>query len=145
MAHETLIHRVDAELAAGDRTPMDPELSADGVDEALRVMYGGAHDWSVFHPDEGRTLRLAASDTGDSWWVSLGRVTGGRPGGTEVDEPDIAIAPVDPGGAAAATVTGTAADLDCWLWHRPAVAEPQRDGDHGVVTAFEAVIAQGVQ
>src|SRR5205823_7007051 len=39
-AHEALIHRVDAELTAGRRTPMDPGLSADGVDEALRVMYG---------------------------------------------------------------------------------------------------------
>ena len=29
-AHEALIHRVDAELTAGRRTPMDPGLSADG-------------------------------------------------------------------------------------------------------------------
>src|SRR5258706_6659118 len=40
-AHEALIHRIDAELVGGRRTPMDPALSADGVDEALRIMYGG--------------------------------------------------------------------------------------------------------
>ena len=37
-AQEALIHRLDAELTAGSRTPMDPDLSADGIDEALRVM-----------------------------------------------------------------------------------------------------------
>ena len=39
MAHETAMHRVDAELAAG-RTPaaIDPELAADGIDEFLDHM-----------------------------------------------------------------------------------------------------------
>jgi len=38
-AHEVLIHRLDAELTAGvDASAMDPRLSADGVDELLRVM-----------------------------------------------------------------------------------------------------------
>lgn len=32
-AHEALIHRIDAELTAGDRTPMDPDLRTDGVEE----------------------------------------------------------------------------------------------------------------
>ncbi len=34
-AHEALVHRLDAELTVGDRTPLDPRLAADGVDEAL--------------------------------------------------------------------------------------------------------------
>lgn len=40
-AHEALIHRLDAELAAGQVTPLPVDLAADGVDEALDVMYGG--------------------------------------------------------------------------------------------------------
>src|SRR4051794_21750831 len=40
-AHEALIHRVDAECTVGDRTPLDPALATDGVDEALRIMFGG--------------------------------------------------------------------------------------------------------
>lgn len=143
MAHEALVHRVDAELAAGDRTPMDPALSADGVDEALRVMYGGSDDRSSFRPDPGRTLRLAASDTGDSWLVTLGR-TSGAPGGSDADEPDLGVAASDDGAPAAATLTATAADLDCWLWHRPPLAEVERVGDASVVADFEAVIAAGV-
>jgi hypothetical protein len=35
MAHETVIHRIDAELAAGSVTPIDEELALDGVDEVL--------------------------------------------------------------------------------------------------------------
>jgi hypothetical protein len=34
-AHEALIHRLDAELTMGERTPMDADINADGVDEAL--------------------------------------------------------------------------------------------------------------
>lgn len=34
-AHETTMHRVDAEQAAGQVSPIDPALAADGVDELL--------------------------------------------------------------------------------------------------------------
>lgn len=44
-ALEALVHRLDAELTAGVRTPMDPQLCTDGVDEALRVMFGGCPPW----------------------------------------------------------------------------------------------------
>lgn len=37
-AIETLVHRVDAERAAGIETPVDPRLAADGIDEALDVI-----------------------------------------------------------------------------------------------------------
>jgi hypothetical protein len=78
-AHEALIHRIDAEVTAGDRTPMDPVLSADGVDEALRVMYSGVPDWGSFEPDPARTLRIQAADTGDSSVASPGRTQTGSP------------------------------------------------------------------
>jgi uncharacterized protein (TIGR03083 family) len=35
MAHETMIHRFDAELASHERTSFDPDLALDGVDEIL--------------------------------------------------------------------------------------------------------------
>lgn len=144
-AHEALVHRLDAELTAGDRTPLDPALSADGVDEALRVMYGGQPPSVTFTAQPGGTLRLRATDTGHSWLVTLGRSTGPDPDGAQQDEPDIRTAAQDPGGAAAATVSGTAEDLDCWLWHRPTAGELERAGDEAVVAGFERVIAGGVQ
>jgi uncharacterized protein (TIGR03083 family) len=143
-AHEALIHRVDAELTADRRTPLDPRLSADGVDEALRVMYGGVPTWGTFTPDRPQTVRLLAADTGDSWFVTLGRFTGTSPDGTSYDEPDIRADDTDPGADAAAEVSGGAADLDCWLWHRPPIAAVERSGDLQVLSRFGSAIAPGI-
>jgi uncharacterized protein (TIGR03083 family) len=144
-AHEALIHRVDAELTAGDRTPMDPGLSADGVDEALRVMYGGAPGWGTFTPEPGSTVRLATSDTGDAWLVTVGWFTGTDPAdGTRYDQADIRSAGSDPGEPAAAEVRATAADLDCWLWHRPAFTPVTSSGDQEVLGRFTSAIAPGI-
>src|SRR5215831_1362882 len=145
-AHEALIHRIDAELTADRRTPLDPPLSADGVDEALRVMYGGLPGWGTFTPDQDApALRLRATDTGDSWLVTFGRFTGTDPGdGTSYDEPGIRAADRDPGTPAAAEMAGRAADLDCWLWHRPPVTPVEASGDARVLSRFEATIAPGI-
>jgi uncharacterized protein (TIGR03083 family) len=146
-AHEALIHRVDAEVTAGARTPMDPALSADGVDEVLRVMYGGAPPWGDFTPDASKTIRFVASDQGGrSWLATLGRFTGTAPdgGSTYDDEPDMRIAASDPGLPAAATITGAAADLDCELWHRPPVGPVERTGDEAVLAELDATVAAGI-
>ncbi|MDX6365405.1 MAG: hypothetical protein QOK30_481 [Nocardioidaceae bacterium] len=146
-AHEALIHRVDAEVTAGARTPMDPALSADGVDEVLRVMYGGAPPWGDFTADASKTVRFVAADqAGRSWLATLGRFTGTSPddGHTCDDEPDLRVAASDPGLPAAVTVTGAAADLDCELWHRPPVGPVERTGDEAVLAELDATIAAGI-
>lgn len=148
-AHEALIHRLDAELTAGERTPMDADLSADGIDEILRVMYGGAPSWSRFTPDPTQTLRIRTTDTGQSWLLTLGQLTGTDDGGTTHDEPDLRVAESDTGWSdtgktAAATVSGTAADIDCWLCHRPPTGEIERTGDPQVLQHFDQTIAPGI-
>jgi uncharacterized protein (TIGR03083 family) len=145
-AHEALIHRVDAELTAGRRTGMDARLSADGVDEALRVMYGGeVPDWGTFTPAGPQTVRLHATDTGDSWLVTPGRFTGTDPGDhVSYDQPCVQAASRDTGGPAEAHITGSAADLDCWLWHRPPVGQVDRSGDDRLLGRFDASIASGI-
>jgi uncharacterized protein (TIGR03083 family) len=144
-AHEALIHRLDAELTAGNRTDLDPALAADGVDEVLRVVYGGHPGWGRFSPEEGATIRLRTPDTGDSWLVNLGRFVGHDPRSDEdVDEPDIGIARSDAGEPAAATLSATAADLDCWLWHRPPVGEVTREGRADVLGRFEQIVSADI-
>lgn len=144
-AHEALIHRIDAEIIAGNRTPMDPRLSADGVDEVLRVMYSGVPECGSFALDESRTLRIQATDTGDSWLITLGRFTGTDPDdGTSYDESDFHVADSDSGDPASALISGSAADLDCWLWHRPLAAPTGETGNGGVLAEFEAAIAPGI-
>ena len=143
-AHEALIHRVDAELTAGNRTPIDPLLGADGVDEAVRVMYSGLPDWGTFTADHARTVRVRAADTGDTWLVTLGRFTGTDTAGTSYDDPDIQPAAADSGQPAGAEISGSAADLDCWLWHRPPLGPVERTGDPEVLRGFQEAIAPGI-
>jgi uncharacterized protein (TIGR03083 family) len=145
-AHEALIHRLDAELTAGTRSPMDPRLSADGVDEMLRVMYGGdVPAWGTFTPGSGGLIRFHATDTGDSWLVTLGLFTGTDPRDqVSYDEAAINVAGGGPGGDAAATVSGGAADLDCWLWRRPPVGEVARTGDQELLAKFGSLMPDGV-
>jgi uncharacterized protein (TIGR03083 family) len=144
-AQEALIHRLDAELAAGDRTPMDALLAADGVDEVLRVMYGAVPGWGAFTPASGQTVRFLATDTGDSWLVTLGRFTGTDPDdGTSYDDPEMQAAETGTGATAAAEISASAADLDCWLWGRPPLGPVQRSGDPGVLSGVDAVLAQGL-
>lgn len=145
-AHEALIHRVDAELTAGHRRSlMDPALSADGVDEALRIMHGGdLPAWGTFAADRARMLRIHATDTGDSWLVTLGQFSGTDPDDQKsYDQPAIQVT-ADAGADAAATVRGTADDLDCWLWHRPTDTPLERSGDREVLAGFDALIADGI-
>lgn len=145
-AHEALIHRVDAELTGGSRTSMDPLLSADGVDEALRIMYHGEPPaWGSFAADNARSLRVSATDTGGSWHLTLGQFTGTDPDDQRsYDEAGFRAAETDDGSQTAATISGTAADLDCWLWHRPALSPVSKTGDESALSAFEAIIARGI-
>jgi hypothetical protein len=50
----------------------------------------------------------------------------------------------DLGQVLAAAAPETPADLDCWLWHRPAVARVDRCGGTEVLSDFEAAIAPGI-
>jgi hypothetical protein len=125
---------------------MDTALSADGVDEALRVMYGGLPPWGAFAPDDERAVRFRATDTGQSWFVELGRFTGTDPDEKKTyDEPDIHPAEVDDQlQVAAATIEGTAADLDLWLWRRPTLGELSHTGNREVVDQLESIISGGI-
>jgi len=145
-AHEALIHRVDAELTAGiARSDIDPELGSDGADECVRIMYGGdIPAWGTLTPEPGHTVRLRTTDTGDSWFVTLGRFTGTSPSGTSYDEPACAVPGADPGTDAAATISASAADLDCWLWNRPPLSEPDRSGDPEALAGFESLRTRGI-
>ena len=144
-AHEALIHRLDAELTAGaERAPMDTAFAADGVDEALRVMFGGTPEWGKKDPADGRTFRVTATDTGHTWLVELVHFSGTSPQGKVYDEPDIDVFETDDGRDVDASVNGTAVDLDCWLWNRPAVGTVEVTGDAGVRASLEAFLGQAI-
>jgi uncharacterized protein (TIGR03083 family) len=140
-AHEALIHRLDAELTAGTVTDLDADLATDGVLEAVEWMFGGAPGWATTTGSDGPVGRLTTTDTGASWLVQVGRWSGTSPnsGKTYTDESMLSI--VD-AGEPTFEITGTARDMDAWVWNRPAVGEITRTGD---TEPFEAVIREGVQ
>ena len=143
-AHEALIHRLDAELTVGTRTPLDPALATDGVDEILTVMYGSRPTWAAFTP--GAAGRLTTSDTGASWDLTTGRFTGTSPTtGNAYDEPTLEIRRRPLPGDPSFIISGFASDMDAWLWGRPDVPDPVISGDRAAADGFLAVLATGIQ
>jgi uncharacterized protein (TIGR03083 family) len=70
MAHETLVHRWDAELGAGiDGPAMDPSVAADALDEFLDVFVGAMR----FRKESpaGPSIHLHCTDTDGEWMVEL--------------------------------------------------------------------------
>lgn len=141
-AHEALIHRLDAELAADAVTPLDSALAADGVQEVLDVMYGGCPPWGTFTPTGGG-VRVDVTDTGDSVLVAFGRFAGTDPDGETHDEDDINVVESLPG-EPLATVAGTADALDAWLWHRRDAAGITLSGDQDAGDRFRAFVDQPI-
>ncbi|TWE12367.1 maleylpyruvate isomerase N-terminal domain-containing protein [Rudaeicoccus suwonensis] len=143
-AHEALVHRVDAELVA--RQPVsviDAALAADGIDEVVHVMYGREHALLTFAPTQGQVVRIAATDASVAWTLQLGRERGVIPeSGEHID--DANFRPVDDI-ASAATVSGTVADLDLWLWNRPTSGQLTRSGDSDALQALDEILAAGLQ
>lgn len=131
MAHETVIHRIDAELAVNAVTPIDPTLAADGLDEVMSPVRAGIGPSADFAPD-GRVAVIRSCDTGDTWRVDLGR------------GPDGATWRWSSGGAPNPdTVIGAAADvLDRWAWGRAEAELLSVDGDPSIPPLLRAVVAR---
>jgi uncharacterized protein (TIGR03083 family) len=107
-AHETAVHRADADAACGELASYSPDFAQDGVDELLR---GFAARKSIT-VDREATILLGATD-GPSWLVTLG---GERIRTETID--DVARAGFAGADAARADVRGSSSDLYLWLWNR---------------------------
>jgi uncharacterized protein (TIGR03083 family) len=142
MAHEALIHRLDAELAADAVSELEPELAADGVHEALQHFFGGFPPWST-HTSDGPIGRVVASDTGDEWLVGIGHFSGLSPntGKTYDREPTLELVE---SGEPSYSITATAGELDAWIWSRHAFTGPAVEGNRADFDGFGSIIAKGI-
>jgi len=99
-AHETAVHRFDAEHVGHTETSLDPEFAADGIDELLGAF---APRGSRFPIDNPATMAVHTNDTDARWHVTMApngiTTTGGEH-------------PAD------VTLTGPASDLYLALWNR---------------------------
>lgn len=151
-AHEALIHRIDAELAAAtvDGSPTSPDdatLSADGVDEMLAVMLDASSPppWATWQP-HGRSAELVATVDGGSdraWRLELGHLVGDEDG-TARDLEALVVEIIDPaeGAASDVTVRAPAQELNRWIWGRGELGEGAViEGDPSIVTDIRAIAA----
>jgi uncharacterized protein (TIGR03083 family) len=124
-AHETAMHRVDAERAFPPRRPVAAALAADGIDELLMGFLRGERPNT--EPFLARPLCVQTSDTGDAWTVAVrdGRLR------AEVGRAD-----------AACTFTGPASSLYEVLWNRGEADElgVSVDGDGTMLAAWRAAM-----
>lgn len=119
MAHETAVHRWDADAAHGDPAPVPADLAADGIDEFL---------------DECLGYRCPAW-TGEAVSVHLHRTDGPGEWLVEVDREGLRVRRAHGRGDAA--VRGRASDLLLLLWRRRA---PRDVEVHGDAAALEALL-----
>jgi uncharacterized protein (TIGR03083 family) len=128
MAHETAVHRVDAELAAGAATPVDDELAVDGVDEILIVMLAG--DWSDAPSETATEQRVAILTGGRKWIVIL--------------EPE-AVSIAEHEGVWDATLEGSPSDVLLWLWGRVPDERVDRSGDEAALRLLRSRLVLATQ
>ena len=125
-AHETAVHRVDAELAAAWQPAKVPAaFAADGVDELLACFI--TRPKGALRADPGKALLFRCTDVAGDWLVSIG--------------PDrVTTSTRDDAKAAAATadcqVSGSANDLYLALWHRRPITGLSIEGDAAVLDFF---------
>ena len=137
MAHETLVHRADAQLAAGaaPEPVIAAEIAADAIDEWLTLLAGGILS-NADDPTKaltgGASLHIHATDDG----------LGGR--GEWMIRHDAGGLTVEPGhGKGDAALTGPAASLLLVLMRRRPVSDPAVTvyGDGAVVDGWLASTA----
>jgi uncharacterized protein (TIGR03083 family) len=121
MAHETAVHRVDAQAANGSPAPLEAGLAADGVDEVLTLWLGCHQPPGVHTSGKAVTLRVP----GREWTVALHE----------------GIVDYCPQADPAAVVSGSPSAVDLWLWGRVGEEQVSVEGDVSVVRALRAAVA----
>ena len=124
MTLETMVHRLDAETAAGIESVVDPLLAADGVDEYWSWWLGRklAHQPITAL---GGVLRIRATDADAEWTVSL------SPDSVDLAAPDAPIG---------LEVAGPALDLLKFVWNRGGPMSSEVHGDRSLIDSWSDLV-----
>lgn len=140
MAQETVIHRVDAELAAGAQvTPVPADLALDGVDEILIVMLAYmSRTWPQAFAD------LPGEGAGDAAPALL--EAGGRRWRLTPTSGGVTVTGAGAGtGEAAVTVSADPQQLLLWLWGRADDAAVTIAGDPAELARLRGLLHEAAQ
>jgi len=125
-AHETAIHRADADSALGNRPEYEPEFAADGIDELI-MGFGQRRKYRPSADHDGG-MQVRATDTGHAWHVGTedGRIQARR----------------GPDDSASCTVTGPASGVYLYLWNRGDAAQAgvTISGDAGFLALWQSSV-----
>src|SRR3954451_5736313 len=123
MAHETAVHRFDAQAAGGNPQPIEPALAADGIEEIFAMVDA----WPDSGRGDGQTLHLHSAE-GNEWLIAM------NPDGLDIKREhakgDLAL-------------KGAVSDLELLLYDRPPIGEIERFGDDAVLDAWHRVFKFG--
>jgi uncharacterized protein (TIGR03083 family) len=132
MAHETVVHRVDAEQAHGYESAVDLELATDGVAELFDVFATTYPKWASFRPGAD----VVRVETGDqSWTVRLGEYVGTK-NGRDYKKP---ISTRDPDAGPDATISGAPDRVMLWMWGRAPIEQVTVAGSVDAAEQFRQV------
>ena len=129
MAHETVVHRFDAQTAIGKPEPIEPALATDGIEEIFDMAgnFAMVDNWIEAGRGEGQTLHLHGAE-GDEWLIAI------NPDGLEVRREhakgDLAL-------------RGAVSDLELVLYGRPPIGDVERFGDESVLDVWYRVFKFG--
>ncbi|NKY19577.1 maleylpyruvate isomerase family mycothiol-dependent enzyme [Tsukamurella spumae] len=123
-AHETAVHRWDAENAWNAALPVESLLAGDGIEEWAEVFAGRFLSRGPGLPDElvGRTVHLHGTDRERAEWT------------LSLERESVAVARGHAKGDVA--LRGATSDLYLALWRRVPLADLDVLGDDGVATAL---------
>src|SRR5437868_15520505 len=129
MAQETVIHRIDAELGAGQPVaPVPDDLAVDGIDELLKVFVAysvvrwGNYFTDILAGSPGRTYTVRTD--GAAWRVRTGPGLFAVEDGAGDDAADV-------------TVSGPPTAVLRWVWNREGTGEPSGVTVEGAPEAVE--------
>lgn len=117
-AHETSIHRIDAESATASLGTFDPAFASDGIDEIVTAMAPRTNELPL---DAEVTMAIHPTDVVERWLVTLG------PAGIETIRGD---------GPADLTLSGGASDLYLAVWNRGDDSAIRMTGDRSVLDTW---------
>lgn len=126
MTHETTVHRIDAELAAGRRpSPVGSAEAVDGIDELVGVLMPGSFARS--RSAVAATVHLHATDREGEWLISFA---------------DGLMVVTHDHGKGDVAVRGAASELFLWAWARRALADTELEvfGDRTVLDVWPTLV-----